>query len=179
VNSRKSVDWDIAFAFYAGLPPARRQFSVVGRRFGVSDTAVRKQALRRGWLERVRDLDARARRKVDTTIVRDRAREIGATLEIIGLAESALVERLRSGEAEVRLADLPSLVRLRELLLDESTERIALAEVRDVLNAAFSVAGRFVPRDRRQDFLEELTKAVGGVVPLSPPAAEIEARGHR
>lgn len=169
------VNWEAAWAYYAALPPERRQFSAVAARFGVSDTAVRKQAIARGWLERIREVDTRTRGKVENVIVRDRAREITKTLEIIALAESELLGRPRAGGAEVRLADLPALVRLRELLLGEATERVQVGEVKIIVHAAFAVGPRFIEPARRQDYLDALRAAVGGIVSVDGTAGELEA----
>jgi hypothetical protein len=66
----------------------------------------------------------------------------------------------------VKLGDLPGLVRLRELLLGQATDRVEVSEVRLVLVAAFSTASRYVPDERREDFLRELEQATGGIVSL-------------
>jgi hypothetical protein len=176
-DTRKPVDPDVAFSYFAGLPPAERSRSRVAARFQVSPQRMSQLAARHRWDDRVALLDARARRRAETTIVRDRAKVLATTLEIVDLAESELLARLRAGEAEVRLADLPGLVRLRELLLGEATERIDVAEDKVVNAAAISVGQRIVEQARRQEYADALEQAVGGIVSLGPTADELEAGG--
>jgi hypothetical protein len=160
-----------AFAYYAALDGPQRTFSAVAERFGVSDTAVRKVARRERWAERAWELDRRASREVEKRVVKERARRIAETLELIDLARSELHERLRAGDAELRLADLPALVKLESLLEGEATARVELFEVKLVLSGFLGVAMRYVPRADRKAFLAQAESATGGMLELSPAAA--------
>jgi hypothetical protein len=174
-NPRNPVNWDAAFAYYASLPPERRSRSRVASRFQVSPQRVSTVAVQRDWDARVAVIDRRARQRAETTIVRERSTEIAKTVEIVSLAEDELLKRLRAGQAEVRLADLPALVKLRELLLGGATQRIEVSEVRVALTAFLGVAIRHLPPERRQVFLAEAREATGGFLDASA-TAELEER---
>jgi hypothetical protein len=169
-KERPSVDWTAAFAYYASVDRHLRSYRDVGRRFGVSDTRVRQIAHRDNWQERARELDRRASREVEKRVVKDRARRITETLELIDLARSELHERLRAGDAELRLADLPALVKLESLLEGEATARVEIFEVKVVLSSFLGVAMRYVPRSEQRAFLAEAESAAGGMLELSPAA---------
>jgi hypothetical protein len=121
------LDWDAALAYYIGLGPTRT-FVAVAERFGVSDTAVRKQARVRGWASAVGEADRRAAAELQDFAIRDRVARIADTLRIIDFARTELLEQLQKGDAEVRLADLPNLARLEALFEGEATDRIELHE---------------------------------------------------
>jgi hypothetical protein len=163
-------DRSAAFAYYAALGGPQRTFFAVAERFGVSDTAVRKVGRRERWAERARELDRRASREVEKRVVKDRARRITETLELIDLARSELYERLRAGDAELRLADLPALVKLESLLEGDATARVELFEVKLVLSTFLGVAIRYVPLSERRRFLAEAESAAGGMLELAPAA---------
>jgi hypothetical protein len=130
MTRRHTIDWPQAYTYYVHLGPTR-SFVRVAEKFGVSDTAVRNRARLDGWEEKVRAIDARALEKAELTITHDRAKAIADTLRLVDLARSELLKRLKAGEAEVRLSDLPALVKLEQLLVGEPTDRIELAQVRE------------------------------------------------
>jgi hypothetical protein len=137
-EGRAKIDWHAAFAFFASLRPPARTFVAVAEKFSVSDTAVRKHARRHDWETRVETLDRQAARQVERRVVRERAARIADTIELVDLARQELLVLLRDGKAEVRLADLPNLIRLEALLEGEATERLETREVREVLVAIFA-----------------------------------------
>jgi hypothetical protein len=172
-GQRSGIDWEAAFGYYAALGPAR-SFSATGRKFGVTQEAVGQFARRHGWAERVAELDAKTRVELDERVVRSRAVRLAETIELVDLARTEVLERLRAGEAEVKLADRPALVKLELLLEGEATGRIEVAEVRTVVHAVIAIAGRFIPQDRRSEFALALADATAAIGPPDESDCEDE-----
>jgi len=157
-DGRGRIEWEAAFRYYAELG-AIRSFGKVARRFGVSDVAVCKHAKRNGWAERVQAIDAKTREKVDALVVRDRAIRLAETIDVIDRARTEVLGKLQTGDADVKLSDLPALIKLEMLIEGEATDRVEMTEVRQVIANVFVIAGRFIPREQRAAFLE----AIGGL----------------
>jgi hypothetical protein len=170
-DGRGHIDWEAAFQFYAELGPVR-SFGKVSRRFGVSDVAVGLHARKNGWAERVQAIDAKVQKKVDALVVRDRAVRLADTIAVIDQARQEMLGKLRAGDADVKLADLPALIKLEMLIEGEATDRIETKDVQEVIHSVFVIAGQFVPPANRAAFLAAIgelsSHAVGG-----PPALEL------
>jgi DNA polymerase II large subunit len=161
---RNRIDWDAAFEYYAALG-AVRSFGKVARRFGVSDVAVGLRARSHEWRHRVQEIDQKTREEVERRVVRDRAIRLADTINVVDKARTEILDKLEKGEADVRLSDMPALIKLELLLEGEATDRIETTEVRQLVVQVFEIAGRFIPVKQRAEFLKavgELSGSVGG-----------------
>jgi hypothetical protein len=118
---RAAIDWDAAFAFYAGLPPVERSYRAVATHFGVSTRTVETHGRRDRWRERSRRIDREARVVAERRIGKTRAEQIANVLELIGASLNGYREQLQDGEVPFRPADLPRLVKLLNDLSIEET----------------------------------------------------------
>lgn len=161
-DGRGRIDWEAAFQFYAELG-AVRSFGKVSRKFRVSVPAVGKHAAKNGWAERVQTIDAKVQKKVDALVVRDRAVRLAETIDVIDRARQEMLDKLKTGDADVKLSDLPALIKLEMLIEGEATDRIETTEVQQVIHNVFVVAGRFIPSADRAAFLEAIGELSRGV----------------
>jgi hypothetical protein len=174
MTNRPTIDWEEAFAYYAGLGVAR-SFVKVGRRFGVSDFAVGKHAAANGWEARIAKIDAEARQKTDARVLRERSERIEDTLRVIDAARLRFAGQLGRNDFKLTGADFASLVKLEALLEGEPTDRISLQDVQalygdvlritritlvDVLELTVSEAEK---RAALQHFDEALPKAIAEI----------------
>lgn len=90
---RAKIDWDKAFAFYAVLGPTRTCGEVAAK-FGVSETAVRKNAAAGTWRDRAEVLDRKAAQKAERAVVRDRAGRIADTIRIVDVVRAKIARQL-------------------------------------------------------------------------------------
>ena len=67
-----------------------------------------------------------------------------------------MLDKLKAGDADVKLADLPALIKLEMLIDGEATDRIETTEVQQVIHSVFVIAGRFIPPSDRAAFLEAI-----------------------
>jgi hypothetical protein len=170
-DGRGRIDWGAAFQFYAELGPIR-SFGKVSRRFGVSDVAVGLHARKNGWAERVQAIDAQVQKKVDALVVRDRAVRLADTIAVIDQARQEMLGKLQKGDADVKLSDLPALIKLELLIEGEATDRIETTEVQQVISNVFVIAGRFIPPADRAAFLAAIGELSGHSV-SGPPVLEL------
>jgi tRNA A37 N6-isopentenylltransferase MiaA len=167
---RPRIDWAAALAYFLALPPHQRTFASVAARFGVSDTAVRNHARKHGWDAAAAELDRQAAADAMRKARRTRAQRIEQALRLVDGTMDAFEEHLPAKAAEAKISDLPALVKLAELLEGEATDRIDVSQARALVNVVFQVAGRFVPADQREVFLQEMDAAVGGLLQLGDEA---------
>lgn len=161
------IDWTAAQAFYLSLG-GTRSYGKVARRFGVSDVAVGERARREMWRERAREHDSRMLAEVEQRVVRERSVRIAEALNAADLVVQQLREQLESGKVAADVGDLPAVMKMVQLLEGEATERVEVNEVKTVILAVVEAAGRYVPRERRLEFLADLRAAAG-------PFAALEA----
>jgi hypothetical protein len=160
-HGRSRISWDDAFTYYASLPRGRRSFGKVARKFGVSDTAVRNHAGRHGWRDRVAAIDAKTDERIAAKVVRSRSERVADVVNFADLYAQEVLSQLRAGDLPLSAAELVHVVKLAELLSGEATDRIQVHEVRVLVAATFELAGRFVPADRREEFLREVEAFTG------------------
>jgi hypothetical protein len=149
-----------------------RSFIKVGRKFNVSVNAVSKHAAKFGWEERISKIDAEARRQTDGRVIRARSDRIDDTLELVSLARDQLLEELRTGNGDVRLGDIPALVKLEALLEGEPTERVSLQEAQAVYLEVLRVTrvtviaalDELVSEDEKQAALAYFDKALSRAI---------------
>jgi hypothetical protein len=153
---------------------ASRSYVRVADKYGISEGAVRHHARANDW--EAKAVDARALVKAERTLTADRAKAIAATLAVVDLARRELLEKLKSGQAEVRLSDLPALVRLEQLLTGGATDRIEVVQVREYVRLLVERVGVLVPQERLGEYValvesvaRELDRA-NGLPELEPPA---------
>lgn len=155
------VDWGAARAFYVGLGEDR-SFANVAIQFRVSKRAVEQHAKREGWKRLAVAADAKAAERAQEYAVRSLQERQRDTLRLIDEARARALDALVSGELEVRLADLPPLLK-HELLLDgQATEVVAVAEVQQRITLIVQTILPFVPGERRGEAIEKL-RAIRGI----------------
>jgi hypothetical protein len=115
-RGRTVVEWEHAFAFYAGLPEPQRCYRAVAERFGVSARTVERHAREGGWRERVRAIEKRAAEQTDQAFSEARAEERRKLARLIDATMVGYADKLRRGEIRMTPADLERLHRLREQL---------------------------------------------------------------
>lgn len=176
----KRTNWQAARAYFLGLPPERRTFAEVGRRFQVSDVRVGQVARSAGWVEAAEEVDSRVEKRAVTMIVRNRAERLARTLELYDRAADLALEMLPldgEGRLDVKkiqnlprvdqmLEKIPGLFRTAELAAGEATDRVAISELQPVLVAFAKIAVVHAPPDRRGDVIRELEAASAGLVSL-------------
>jgi tetrahydrodipicolinate N-succinyltransferase len=92
----------------------------VANRFGVSDTAVRKQAEARGWVEQARLADAEVAANARTQVIRDRSERVADTLRVIDAARVRFAGQLGKGDFRLTGTEFAALVKLESLLEGEA-----------------------------------------------------------
>lgn len=160
---RTRINWGAARARYVALDRHERTYARIAAEFGVSDVSVRKWARREGWAALAASEDAKSANTHLRHAVKTRDARVAATLRIVDGVLDSFVDDLDARAREAKLADLPALVRLAELLEGEATDRVELGEVQLVIQAVMAAAGRFVPRELRDEFLRELDAATAGL----------------
>lgn len=141
------IDWNAARLHWLGQQPPR-SFRETGRAFAVSGRAVSGRAGRERWVDQAAELDRKAADKVETFVVRQRAERIKDTYRLVDKARSKLLAGLDADTTDVRLADIPALLKIEQLLDGEATERIDLGAVRQVF-ALFIAGSRPLVADER------------------------------
>lgn len=163
---RSRIDWAAALAYFLTLTPPDRTYTAVAARFSVSVTAVRNHARKHGWESAAAELDRQAAADAMRKARRTRAQRIEQALRLVDGTMDAFEENLPTKAAEAKISDLPALVKLAELLEGEATDRIDVSQARALVNVVFQVAGRFVPAEAREAFMQELDAAVGGLLQI-------------
>ncbi len=171
-SGRGRIDWDAAFEYFATLG-AVRSFGKVARMFGVSDVAVGKHARANGWDERVRELDRKTQAEIEKRVVRDRAVRLADTINLVDSARSEILERLEKGDADVRLSDMPALIKLELLLEGEATDRVEITEIRTVIHQVFAIVDQYLPVEHRPAFIEAISQLP--ITAATAPVLEREA----
>jgi hypothetical protein len=119
-GARAAIDWEAAFAFYAGLAPAERSYAAVAAEFGVSVRTVETHGRSERWKERLLEIAAETRRRTVDALVEDRVEEIEKLRRLIDASLVGYAANLRSG-MRMSPADLERLNRLSVLLIEEAT----------------------------------------------------------
>lgn len=167
------IDWDAARLAYLALPPPRT-FEAVARSFGISGVAVGRRAHREGWVKQAADIDRKATKRTEQRIIRDRSERILDTYRLIDAARSKLLDDLEADTVEVRLADIPALIKIEQLLDGEATERVEIREVRTVF--ALLLSGlqpiMLLPDSERWPATLGLMERVAAQVRIGPGEAE-------
>lgn len=163
---RPKIDWEEAFSFYVSSGP-RRSYGSVARRFGVSDSAVRKHAKKEAWNGRVKRIERESRQRAERAMVRDRGERLADVVRVADASVVRYAAQLREGSSTVRGADIAQLYRLAALLEGEATERVDLVDLRQELRRFAEVSLRFIAPEDREAYLTELEQLFGpgGVTP--------------
>jgi hypothetical protein len=115
-RGRPSLDWNVAFLYYAALPPERRDYATVAAEFGVSARTVERHGREERWRERARELDREAAASAAARLVEKRAETSADLLRLIEATLIGYAQDLRAGKVRLSAADLPRLYKLlREL----------------------------------------------------------------
>lgn len=161
---RPLYDWGAVFAYYASLEPGVRSYRAVQRHFGMGIRTIERHAAREQWERRVTELDEKAQARAEAKVVRARADRIADTLRVIDASRTRFAGQLTTSSFRLTGSDFVGLMKLEALLEGEVTDRCELGDVQAIVTAVFTAAARFVPADRRQEFMAELDGAVGGLV---------------
>lgn len=163
---RTRVDWGAAKAFYVALPPTERSFARVAREYRVTALTVRKHAHAEGWVEAAARVDEDSAAKAMAAALRTIDQRNARTIELTEALRDRALEKLEEVDVNVAVRALPRYVQLEQLIAGEATARVEVGDVQAIITAVFAVAGRFVPADRREEFLGELDGAVGGLIAI-------------
>jgi predicted flap endonuclease-1-like 5' DNA nuclease len=175
------TNWQAARAYFLALPPHRRSYAEVARRFHVSRGRVSQIARRDGWPAEATLIDQRVREKAATMLARTRAERLVRMQEVadrtsdLALAMLPLDEKGAVDIAKIPggaprldqvLEKIPGLFKMAELAAGEATDRVSIADVRPVLIAFARIAVVHADPDRRGDVVRELEAASSGLVAL-------------
>lgn len=169
-GNRPRIDWGAAFEYFASDPT--RSYGDVARKFAISDTSVRKHAkaggdVPEGWDLRRGHLLKRALDKAEGRIVRSLEERQKRTVQLIDKMRNALLDApAKDFDLVAALRALPRYLHYEQLYAGQATDRPDIGEVQAVILAVVRVAGRHVPREQRDVFLEELDEATGGLLEL-------------
>lgn len=176
------TNWQAAKAYYLALPPTRRSYAEVARRFKVSDVRVGQVARAQGWSIEADTVDRRVEQRAITQIVRNRADRLARTLELYDRASDLTLTMLplnADGSIDVArikempridqmLEKIPGLFKMAELAAGEATDRVSIADVQPVLIAFARIAVVHASPESRADVVRELEAASSGLVQLDP-----------
>ncbi|RDI73292.1 hypothetical protein Gocc_2892 [Gaiella occulta] len=168
---RTRVDWGRAKARYVTLGPDERSYARISREFAVSEVTVRKWAKRDGWLEAAADADNRAASEALRAAVRSLADRNTRTVLATDRLRDIVLDPATEIDPNVAVRALPRYAHLEQLIEGQATNRVEITDVQAIVSAVFVVAGRFVPSDRRDDFMRALDDALGGLVAVDQGAA--------
>ena len=168
-GGRPRIDWPAAYAYFES--DSRNGFGDVARTFGVSDTAVRKHArpggdFAEGWEARRDATLAEAAAAVRARNLRSIEERNVRTIEVAERLRDLVLDEDTKIDPNVAARALPRYVQFEQLHAGEATSRVEVGDVQAIVTAVFTVAGRFVPADRRGEFLAEIDGAIGGLVAL-------------
>lgn len=124
-GARPAIDWDAAFAYYAGLSPQERSYAAVAARFGVSRRTVETHGREEKWKERVRAISVETRERSADSLVEARVAEIEEMRRLIDASLVAYAEGLRNG-MRMSPSDLERLNRLSLALTEEALTPVPL-----------------------------------------------------
>jgi len=166
---RTRVDWGAAKALYIALGPEERSLARISRELGVSETTVQKWARRDEWVAAAEEADRIAAEKAAAAALRTIEQRNQRTVELADRLRDLAIAKTEAGEIDPNVAvrALPRYVQLEQLIAGEATARVEVGDVQAIITAVFAVAGKFVPADRRDEFLTELDGAVGGLVAIT------------
>jgi hypothetical protein len=123
-RGRAVIDWDQAFAFYAGLPALQRTYAAVAAEFKVSVRTVERHGQTGRWAARLREIDAAAARETDARLGHERAEQIEKLRKLIDATLIAYADNLRRGNVRTGPGDLDRLYKLWRQL-DQELEHAA------------------------------------------------------
>lgn len=176
------TNWQAAKAYYLALPPSRRTYAEVARRFKISPERVGQIGRSHGWVAEAEKTDERVERRAITTIVRNRAERLARTLELYDRASDLTLTMLplnADGSIDIKaikempridqmLEKIPGLFKMAELAAGEATDRVSIADVQPVLIAFARIAVVHASPEARADVVRELEAASSGLVQLDP-----------
>lgn len=159
---RRGTNWHEARDYWLALDPPR-SFETVAKAFAVSAQRVGFIARRDSWAKLGADVDRRALEQATRRIVLSRADRVTKVLGIVDGALAHFDAELEAKAADAKLADLPGLVKLAELLVGEATERMEFAEVQEALGSVMAIAVELLPVGKRAEFLSRVREQLGSV----------------
>lgn len=117
-GARPVIDWDDAFFYYGGLPPAERSYAAVAAKFGVSVRTVETHGRKEKWKERVSEITVETRARTADSLIEARVAEVEEMRHLINASLAGYAEALRKG-MRMSPADLERLNRLSLALTEE------------------------------------------------------------
>jgi hypothetical protein len=134
-GGRPQIDWSAAKLCFIELGPVR-SYTEVARQFGVSLTAVRNHAKAEDWPAAAQKADADAEAAVIAKGAKTREQRISDYRALVDDVMDSLKQRVD----EAKVSDLPSLLKVLELLEGEPTERVSFDELQSALRLAMTIA---------------------------------------
>jgi hypothetical protein len=113
------VNWEEAFAYWAGLSESARSYQAVADRYAVSVRTVETHGRSGRWADRLQAIKAQAAEETDLLVGQARVERIGNTLRLIDATLIGYADKLRRGEVRMVPADLERLNKLHHQLGEE------------------------------------------------------------
>lgn len=160
-DTRTRYDWDQAFKAWVEMG-TERSLTQLAVRMGCRKSSIMKAAKRLRWQERLETIERKANERVDEKLIRARAERVDDTIRIIDAARTRFAGQLARSDFRLTGSDFVGLIKLEALLEGEATDRVAIGDVRVLIDAVLVVARRFVDDpsgtvdERRGRFLAEV-----------------------
>jgi hypothetical protein len=159
MSSRRRIDWIAAKASFVGDPT--RSFGKVARRFGVSDTAVRKRAKADTWEADAQKFDREAEHRALKAQVKTRDEHITQATLLRDVTFENAHRKAIEGTLDVKLSDLATFGKYVELLTGEATDRVELGEVREFVSVLFVRVSQLIEPAKRPAYLQLIHELEG------------------
>lgn len=134
-GGRPKIDWAAARLYFIEFGPTR-SYREVARRYAVSEGAVRKHANSGSWQADAQRFDDEGNAELEHAAAKTREQRI----ETYRLLVDSVLESVKARVHEAKVSDLPSLLKVLELLEGEPTERVSFDELQAALRLAMTVA---------------------------------------
>jgi hypothetical protein len=118
-GARPAIDWEAAFIYYEGLPPAGRSYAAVAAKFDVSVRTVETHGRKEKWKQRAHAIRAETQARTADSLVIARVAQIEEMRRLIDASLVAYAEALRNG-MRMGPADLERLNRLSLAITEEA-----------------------------------------------------------
>jgi hypothetical protein len=125
-RGRSTIDWALAFGYYASLPAAERSYRLVAERFDVSVRTVEKHGRKERWRDRLRRIQAEAAAEAERQLGRAWGEQIAQFTKLIEASMLTYAQQLRAGGVRITASEFVGLAKLVMQLHGDPTERIEL-----------------------------------------------------
>jgi hypothetical protein len=159
---RQRHDWDTIATYFCSLPPGKRTYGEVARKFGVSEVSVGIHARAERWDDHARGFDEKRRAELEKRSIRSIAERDADTIKLIEAARIRFAQQLRDPAFKISASEMAALVKLERLLEGQPTERVDVAAQVEAKLAGMpepflrQVLGALMRSDDVEGFAEEI-----------------------